>query len=302
MSANINTSSYNSDLLPGLVKKWFSIVPADLSPLYSQMFNVVASTQNYEVHATHTGFGAMVAKNQGAALVLDSSQEAYKPIYENNTFALGFSITKEMIRDGNAFGNAKKFTEMLKRAAMVTKEIVGANVINYAGTSGYTMKGGDGVILASASHVTASGNQSNILSSGADLSEAALEALRTQIEKAKDNRGIRIRLAVKDLIIDPSQRALAHRILKSDVQVDTLNNANFLKDTGVVKSVIVNPYLTSTTQWQVTTSHPDGLQYLVRQEAEMDTDNDFMTKNGLYSADMRVCAGWDDWRGIYISL
>lgn len=299
----INTSSFSSDLLPGLVKKWFDVVPVDYEPLYSKMFQVEQSTQNYEVHATITGFGAMVDKAQGAALRLDSAQEAYKPIYQHTTFALGFAITKEMIRDGIAFAQAKKFTEQLKRAANVTKEIQAANVINFAGTSTVTMKGGDDVCLASNAHPTASGNQSNILSSAADLSEASLEAIRTQIELAKDNRGLRIRLMVKDLIVDPSQRALAHRILQSDLRSGTANNdANFLKDSGTVKSVIINPYLTSTTQWQVTTDHPDGLKFLIRQEAEMDTDNDFMTKNGLYSADMRIATGWDSFRGIYFSL
>lgn len=299
----INNTSFNSDLLPGLIKKWFSVVPVDLDPIYDKMFQVETSDTNYEVHATVTPFSTMRQKPQGSALILDNSQEAYKPIYENVTFALGFAITKEMVRDGHAFKDAKKFTEMLRRAGDITKEIVAANVINFAGTAGYTMKQGDGVILASASHPTASGNQSNILASAADLSEAALEAIRTNVELAKDNRGLRIRLMIKDLIVDPSQRALAYRILESDKQSDTMNNnANFLKDTGVVKSCIVNPYLTSTTQWQVTTTIVDGLKFLVRQDLEMDTDNDFMTKNGLYSADMRICAGWDDFRGLYISL
>ena len=300
--SEINTSSYSADLLPGLVKKWFSIVPKDLEQLYSQMMKVETSDRQYEIHATNTGFSSLVQKEASASLVLDSSQEAIKPRYEHLTYALGFAITKEMMRDGTAFGNAKKFTEMLARSARVTKEIVASNILNYAGTSGYTMAGGDTVILASASHPTRAGNQSNILASGADLSEAALEALRVQIRNAKDNRGLRINLMIKDLIINPAQEALAHRILKSSVQLDTLNNANFLKDTATVKRIIVNPYLTSTTQWQVTTTVDDGLLFLVRQEPEMDTDNVFMTKNGVYSVDMRISAGWDDFRGTYFSL
>lgn len=299
----INTSSFHSDLLPGLVKKWFSVKPSDYEELFSKMMTVESSDSAYEIHGTVTGFGSLVSKGQGASLTLDTASEAYKPRYEHTTYALGFAITKEAVRDGNAFKDAKKFTEMLKRGAMVTKEIVAANILNFAGTSGYTMLGGDGVILASASHPTRAGNQSNILSGGADLSEAALEAMRTQIEGAKDNRGLKIKLMIKDLIIDPSQRALAHRILRSDRRVATADNdANFLKDSGTVKDIIVNPYLTSTTQWQVTTSCPDGLKFLVRQEAEMDTDNDFMTKNGIYSVDMRISAGWDDFRGVFISL
>lgn len=301
--STINTSSFHSDLLPGLVKKWFTVVPTDYEELYSKMMAVETSNAAYEIHGTITGFGALVQKGQSASLTLDNSQEAYKPRYEHLTYALGFAITKEMVRDGTAFKDAKKFTEMLKRSALITKEIVAANIINFAGTAGYTMLGGDGVVFASASHPTRAGNQSNILAGGTDLSEAAIEAMRTQIELAKDNRGLRMKLMIKDLIIDPSQRALAHRILQSDNQSFTTDrNTNFLKDSGTIKNVIVNPYLTSTTQWQVTTTCPDGAKFMIRQDAEMDTDNDFMTKNGLYSVDMRISAGWDDFRGMFFSL
>lgn len=298
----INSSSFNSDLLPGLVKKWFGEYK-DQPELYSQFMKVESSDRSYDIEATFTPMGSLQRKTEGEVLRLDTSVEAHKPTYLHATYALGFAITKEMIRDGVAFANAKRFTEQLKRGARVTKEIISANILNYAGTAGYVMTGGDGVILASASHPTRYGNQSNILSGGADLSEAAVEALRTQIENAVDNRGLRIGLMVDKLVINPAQRADAHRILQSELRATTADNdANFLKDTGVVKGVVVNPYLTSTTQWQLTTTATDGLKFKIRQEAEMDTDNDFMTKNGLYSVDMRVSAGWSDFRGVYISL
>lgn len=303
MSSVINTGSFHSDLLPGLVKKWFEVKPADYEPIYSKMMKVESSNDAYEIHGTVTGFGALRAFNQGSSLTLDNSQEAQRPRYEHITYGLGFAITKQQMRDGKAFGDAKKFTEMLARSARITKEVVSANIINFAATSGKTMPGGDGVVLASASHPTASGLQSNILSGGTDLSESAVEAIRTQIQNATDNRGLKIMLTVGDLIVNPALEPLAHKIVNSDKQAFSPDNtANFIKDKGVIKNVIVNPYLTSTTQWQVTTSSPDGLCFILRQDAEMDTDNDFMTKNGLYSVDLRCSAGWDSFRGLYVSL
>jgi hypothetical protein len=272
-------------------------------PLYSRMMTVEASDRAFDVDATHTGMGSLIQKSQSGSISYDTSSQAFTPRYKHLTYALGFAITKEALRDGNAFADAKKFTQMLAKGANVTKEIVAANIINFAGTSGYTMDGGDGVILASASHPTRSGNQSNILSGGTDLSEAALEALQIQIENAKDNRGLKIKLSMNKLLIAPDLRATAHRILQSDLRVATADNdRNFLKDLSIVKEVVINPYLTSATQWQVTTDVDDGLKFKVRQEAEMDEDNDFNTKNGLHSVDMRISAGWSDFRGLYISL
>lgn len=299
----INNTSFNSDLIPGLVKKWFSAAMLTLDPLYSRMMTVEQSDRAYDVDATFTGMGSLIRKSQSGPLSNDTASQAFTPRYLHVSYALGFAITKEALRDGNAFADAKRFTEMLARGAGVTKEIVAANIINFAGTSGYTMDGGDGVILASASHPTRSGNQSNILSGGTDLSEAALEALDIQIQNAKDNRGLRIKLAMDKLIIAPDLKATAHRILQSDMQVNSAeHNRNYLKDLNVVNEVVVNPYLTSSTQWQVTTNVQDGLKFKVRQEAEMDEDNDFNTKNGLHSVDMRISAGWSDFRGLYISL
>lgn len=298
----ITNSSFHSDTLPGLVKKWAALTPVEYEPMYSQMMKTMTGDGAFEIHATTTGMGAAVQFTSGSALTLDSAAEKDKIRYEYLNYGLGFAITKNAMRDGNVFKDARKFTEMLVKGCRVTKELVASGVINFAGTSGYTQLGGDGVILASASHPTRGGLQSNILASGADLSEASLEAVRELVENAKDNRGLRQKLFIKDLIINPHLRPLAHRILQSDKQIDTLNNANFLKDSGTVKNIIVNPYLTSTSQWQVTTTAEDGLLFITRQDIEMDTDNEFMTKNGNYSVDMRITAGWDYHMGIFISL
>lgn len=299
----ITTSSFNSDLLPGLIKKWFGEY-TDLPTIFDRFMTVEAMSQAYDIEATLTPMGALQRKNQGDVLRLDESTEAQKPTYVALTYALGFAITKEMVADGVAFGKAKRFVEMLRRGSRITKELIAASIINNAATAGAVMTGGDGVVLASASHPTRGGLVSNILSGGADLSEAAIEALNVNIMNAVDNRGLRIGLMIDKLLVSPTQKADAHRILTSKTQAFTADHtANFLGDTNVVKDVIVNPYLTSTTQWQVTTSGvTDGLKMKIRQDAEMDTDNDFMTKNGLFSVDMRLVAGWSDFRGMYFSL
>lgn len=299
----ITNTSFNADLVRGLVKKWFSSDLMTHDKIYSRMMKVESSDSAFDVDATYTGMGSLIAKPQGSALRNDSAKQAFTPRYKHLTYALGFAITKEARQDGTAFKDARRFTAMLARGAAVTKEIIAANVINFAATAGYTMDGGDGVVLASASHPTRAGNASNILSGGTDLSEAALEALEVQILNAVDNRGLRIKLLMDKLIINPALKADARRILKSDKRVATPDNdLNYVRDEGLIKEVVVNPYLTSTSQWQVTTNCEDGLKFKMRQEAAMDEDNDFNTKNNLHSVDMRCSAGWSNFQGIYFSL
>lgn len=298
----ITTSSFESDLLPGLIREWFGEYK-DIPTMYDQYMKMQESDQAYEIYGSVIPLGASQRKPQGSALSLDTSEEFFKPIFTNICFASGFEITKEMRMNGKAFGNAKKFTEQLRRGDRVAREIVGASVLNNSGVSGKTMLNGDGVILASASHPMYGSTFSNLLANNADLSELAIEAMNVQVLGFTDNRGIKIDAMLDTLVISPSQIADAHRITQSTKRVDTADNtASFIYDTGLIKKIVVNRYLTSTVQWQVTTSIDEGLIFQNRQSPEIDTDNVFLTKNSQVSIDSFFTAGWKDPRGVIVSL
>jgi hypothetical protein len=119
--------------------------------------------------------------------------------YTHVAYGLGFVITREAIDDNQYEKKALNNTKALARSFRQTKENVCANVYNRAFSSSYV--GGDGVCLLSASHPTQAGNQSNVLATAADLSEASLEDLCVQIAGAVDGRGLKIALMPKKLII-----------------------------------------------------------------------------------------------------
>jgi hypothetical protein len=75
----------------------------------------------------------------------------------------------------------------------------GANVYNRAFNSSYT--GGDGSVLCVSTHSTIAGNQSNVLTASADLSEASLEDMCVKIMNAVNERGLKISLMPKSLIV-----------------------------------------------------------------------------------------------------
>jgi len=296
----INVSSFQSDLKP-IVKKWFGDSYKDHPQLFSQFMQVESSTDAFDVDAVITGMGTLQRKDEGNSLTFDSSRQEYTPRYTHLTYSLGFIITKEMMQDGKAMKNAKRFTDQLKRSAMQTKEILGHNILNYAYTSGYTQDGGDGVILASAAHPSRAGNQSNIITA-ADLSEASLEQMYINIRKATDNRGLKINLLPKKLVIPVELLPDAERILGSNGRVATADNdLNFIKGVLGINDIVASPYLTDVDQFQIITDSPDGLKFKVRQDMEIDTDNDFLTKNAQFSVDMRTSAGWSDFRGVFLS-
>jgi hypothetical protein len=93
----------------------------------------------------------------------------------------------------------------------------------------------------------------------------------------------------------------ATRILKSQLQNDTANNAiNAMRSMGLFPDgAKVNHYLTDTDAWFVRTNAPNGLKLFQRVAAEFAQDNDFDTSNLKYKGYERYSFGWTDWRGLY---
>ena len=180
-----------------------------------------------------------------------------------------------------------------------TKENIGANIYNRAFNANYV--GGDGTTLISTAHPTLSGNQSNQLTTAADLSEAAIEDLVIQIMQTQNNRGLKISNLPQSLHVSPQQWFEANRILKSILQNDTSNNAiNVLKATNALpKGIKVNHYFTSATAWFIRTNIPRSMQMFQREEISFDQDNDFDTKNAKAACYERYVFGWTDWRGCF---
>jgi hypothetical protein len=120
---------------------------------------------------------------------------------------------------------------------------------------------------------------------------------------AVNERGLKISLMPKSLHIPTALAFEATRILKSQLQNDSANNAtNALRAMGMFPDgAKVNHYFTDTDAWFIRTNAPNGLKFFSRVSAEFAQDNDFDTSNLKYKAYERYSAGWTDWRGLYSS-
>lgn len=297
----ISTSNFSADLLP-IVKKWFGDTAPNLPSIYDKIFTVEkADSRAYEVDAMVSPLSTLQVKEESNALTFDISKQMYTPRYTHTTYSLGFRITLEMMEDGDAMKNAKRFTEQLKLSAVRTREVISAAVLNNAFTSGYTQAGGDGSILCVSSHAARSGTQSNVLATAADLSEASLEQALIDIRNTKNDRGDRINVQAVKLVVPAALEFEAHRILNSPLRVTTADNdLNAVKTLGKVSGgIVVNPYLTDSDAWFLVTDAPDGLKFKNRKDPEIDSDNEFHTKDALFSVLMRCSVGWSDFRGVY---
>jgi len=295
----MTTGAHPKDLWPG-VKAHFGHTYDEHMVEWTDIFDQEGSDKSYEERVQYVGLGLAPVKNQGASISFDSAKQGYTSRITNITYALGGIVTREAIEDGQYSSVAERIARYIAFSIRQTCENVGANVLNRATTSGYT--GGDGVVLATASHPEHNGNQSNLLTA-ADLSEASLEDMLIKIMNATDSKGLKISLIGQKLIIPTALAFEATRILKSIQQSGTANNdINALKSMGMLPGgVSVNHYLTDSDAWHVKTNAMEGMIAQNRRAVEFDKDNEFTTENALMKGSIRMGFGWADWRGIYHS-
>lgn len=296
--AGITTGAHPKALWPG-VKEWWGRSYAEHQEEFPDLFDQETSDKAYEEDVEISGFGLAPVKNQGTAINYDTESQGSVTRYTHVAYALGYIVTFEELRDDLYEVVSKRRAKMLAFSMRQTKENVAANVYNRAFNSAYT--GGDGQPLISTAHPTLSGNQSNQLTTAADLSEASIEDLTIQIMQAQNSRGLKISLMPKSLHVPVQLWYEANRVLKSVLQNDTSNNAiNVLKATNVFPGGIkMNHYLTSATAWFIRTNAPAGMKHYVRDAVMFDQDNDFDTKNAKAASYERYSFGWSDWRGAF---
>lgn len=311
MAGIINTGSHPKALWPG-IKAWWGRSYAEHAPEYTALFETVTSDKAYEEYVQTTGFGIAPQKPQGQGVAYDSEVQGFVTRLTNVAYGIGYIVTHEELKDNLYEVVSKRRAAANAFSMRQTKENVAAAVYNNAFSSSYT--GGDGVSLINASHPNTSGGTfSNQLSVAASLSEVALENLMIQIMLATNDRGLRIQLMPRSLIIHPNNWFEAHRILKSVYQYNTstsgtpssqvANNAlNVINATNALpEGIKMNHYLTSTTAYFIRTNVPTGTG-LIHQEREgimFDMDNDFDTMNAKAKSYERYAFGWGDPRAVY---
>lgn len=294
----INSSSFAKALWPG-VNAWYGKSYNEYEVEFTKLFDKYTSNKAYEEDVGLSSFGLAIAKAEGAPIQYDSERQGFTTRYSHAVFALGFMITREIMEDDQYDVVGQNKAQGLAYSIRQTKEVLGTNVYNRAFSTSYV--GGDGVALLSASHPNiAGGTFSNLIATASDLSEAALEQAVIDIAAYTNDRGLKIAVKAKSLVIPYTLQFEAARILKSTGRVGTDNNdINALNSAGMFKDVIVNHYLTDPDAWFIRTDVPNGMKYFERRADAFDMDNDFDTENAKFKASFRASWGWTDPKALY---
>lgn len=294
----VNTGSIAKALQVGVNKFW-GMGYDEKKPLQlTQIFDLEQSSKAYEEDVQLVGTGLVPSVGQGASITYDAIRQGFVTRYTHLSYGLGIIFTYEMLQDEQynlGFKNAK----YLGFSQRQTRETVAANILNRAFSSSYT--GGDGKELCATDHPNISGGTfANELSTAADLSEAALEQALIDIDGFTDDRGLKIAIKGKRLIVPAALRFEAARLLKTEQRVGTADNDINAIRSEIGLDFVVNNYLTDSDAWFIKTDCMDGLKNFMREAPSAPVrENDFDTRNLKFAVWHRESFGWSDPRGIY---
>ena len=295
----ISRSQLVKELEPGL-NALFGLEYSRYENEHAEIFITETSDRAFEEEVMLTGFQGAEVKQEGAPVVFDQASEAYTSRYTHETIALAFAITEEAIEDNLYDRLASRYTRALARSMANTKQVKGAAVLNNAFNSAFT--GGDGKELCATDHPLANGGTfSNELSTAADLNETSLEQSLIDIAAFVDERGLRIAIQGRKLIVPKELQFTAERILKTPLRTATADNdINAIKNMGMIpEGYRVNHFLTDTDAFFIMTDAPNGLKHFVRSPIKTAIEGDFDTGNVRFKARERYVFGFSDPRGIF---
>lgn len=269
-------------------------------PEYKAYLSVEDSEKAYEIDVSMAGLTSAQFKPEGQDIATDGEQQLYTTVYQNAVFALGTIITFEAMANNLYYNMIEKSGRMLEQSLQQAENIVSADVINEGYNANFAL--GDGQALFSENHVLKNGVESNRFATPTAFSETALEDATIAIARFRDNAGERIHTKVRGLCGPPEQQYNFQRVLGSNFQPGTANNAiNAIVSMGAVPDgYSIDHYFTDTSKWFLTTQTPEAGKFFKRMGHTFRSDNsDTNTLNYRHIGLTYFSVGVTDWRGFY---
>lgn len=272
---------------------------------FSKVLNVLTSKRQYEEESAVTGLGLMPQKTEQGAITYDDPLQGYDKRYTHLTYGMGFRVSEELWED-DLYGIMKRMPDALGVSARQTVETVAWSLFNNGFTDSAAYLGPDGEPLfgdgSTKTHpLVGGGTWANQLNPAADLSVSSLQSLIELMENTVDDRGLKLSLKPKVLLVPLQLKWAARELLDSDNKPYTANNeVNALQDEDL--RYFVSNWLTDTDAFYLLTEKMDHtLKLFWRRKLAFKNDDDFDTGDAKFKATMRLSVGYTDPRGIVAS-
>lgn len=242
------------------------------------------------------GPGLATEFGEGVEISTGTITEGYVTRYTARKFGQKMIATEEALEDGK-YDKVINCAKRLKRALWKAADVDSANMLNRMFNASYT--GGDDVCLGSSSHTLPGGGTfSNVMATAFSPSRAAVIVATTQVMNFPGHDGLTEGYEVEQVLCPNAQWAVWDGLTMSPKAPESnTNEINVVKNLSL-EVVPIKWWTASTTNWAMTTSAGDGLQFKWRRRPKnrswVDNDNESMK----YSISARWARGWTNPRAI----
>jgi len=290
--AQFTTSHATSLLWPGIVKT-FGDEYKRYPTMYNKLFTVIKSDKAFEKIQEFVGTGLASQKSEGSPIKYVNPEEGFQKEITNYTYAIGSSVTFEMMQD-EQYGKVNKIAGFLGKSMAMTQEATHAEVFNLGFS---TELAADGVTVFNTAHPLINGaTLSNRPATDVDFSQTALEQAIITIRGWTDGQGLPIMAQPKYIVTSQEESFNVEVVLNTKYKTNSQNN-----DINPVAGSLT-PYwwtwLVDDDAWFITTDQ-EGFYSLNRHAPEARRENEFDTLSMKYITFARWGRGVADWRSAY---
>lgn len=246
------------------------------------------SDKAFEEITEFAPLGVAVRREQLQQAAFDAVKEGYTTRINQYAYSLAMAVSEEAIRN-------KQYKEAIDGIAGIresienTIEILCADVLGNAFSTTLGLLP-DGYPICSASHKLPRGGTFSTYIGASSFTETAIEAALIKAAKMPGGHGIAVGVTAKRVIIPEDYRFEAKRILKSELQAGTANNAlNALKDENL--QIVTNRFLASSSNWFVGTDAKNGLMLFWTQKPEVREFGNDITYSVIYTGNTMFGTG-----------
>lgn len=225
--------------------------------LYKQLgFEERTTDQPFNEFTEFSGLGLPSRREELQQAGFDSVKQGYTVRLNQVSYGLNMAVSNEAMmfkQIEEAIQGSKSIADALATGV----ELMAADVFGNAFSTTVGLLP-DGQPICSASHKTPRGNTFSTSLGSASFSETGIETMLITAAKMPASNGIPSKVKVKKLVGPVDYIFLAKRLLKSELQASTANNAiNAIK--GENLEFVSNRYLPSSSNWFGTTDVDLGL-------------------------------------------
>lgn len=255
-------------------------------------FKEMTSKDAFEDMVEYAGLGLAPVKAQLAQMSVDVVQQGYTTRFSQVAYAIMMPVSEEALK-------FKKYNEAIDGAASIaeslkqTQEFIGSDIFGNAFDT-TNFPGVDAVSMCNTAHpLIKGGTYSNRMATDMSLSETALETMFAICRKMPGSSGLPVGVKPMKLVVPAELEWEAKRILRSDLQNDTANNAiNSMK--GELSDYVVNRYLPSSSNWFLVTNAKRGLICIWTQKPDFREYNTEANRAKVYDGYQMFAMGYVD--------